>query len=221
MGRMNRRDFVKTSAAVGLSMARSALAGPRGQRRHPSRRRGDSQPGPQSHQLVPQDPRRARRRDLRRGQELPGPGGKRVRRAEREGGHVRGLPQAARGQEHRRRDHRDAEPLARAGHRLGLPGGQGRLRREARLPQHLGGPADGRGGPQVQSHRPERHAAALGPGASRGPRIHQPGQPRQGAPGPGLRLRAPRQHRQGRRARSRCPSRWTTISGAVRPRWPR
>ena len=34
---------------------------------------------------------------------------------------------------------RHAQPLARAGHDLGLPGRQGRLRREARQPQRFGG----------------------------------------------------------------------------------
>ena len=42
----------------------------------------------------------------------------------------------------------------------GDPGRQGRLRREARFPQRLGGAQDRRGGAQVQAHRPGRHAAA-------------------------------------------------------------
>ena len=61
-------------------------------------------------------------------------------------------------QGHRRRLHRHAQPLARAGHHLGLPGGQGRLRRKARLPQHLRGPQDGRGRAQVQAHGAGGHA---------------------------------------------------------------
>ena len=54
----------------------------------------------------------------------------------------------ARRQGHRRRRDRDAEPLARAGHHLGAPGGQARLRREAGVAHRLRGPQDGRGRPQ-------------------------------------------------------------------------
>ena len=43
---------------------------------------------------------------------------------------------------------------------LGLPGGQGRLRREADQPRGLRGPALRRGGAAVQAHRAARHAAA-------------------------------------------------------------
>ena len=49
-------------------------------------------------------------------------------------------PQAARRQGHRRRHDRDAEPLAFARRRSGRAGGQGRVRREARLAQRLGRP---------------------------------------------------------------------------------
>ncbi len=45
-----------------------------------------------------------------------------------------------------------------AGHRLGLPGGQGRVRREAGQPQRRRGPEDGRGRPQVRAGRPDGHA---------------------------------------------------------------
>ena len=48
-----------------------------------------------------------------------------------EAGHLRRLPQAARGQVDRRGLDRHAESLAHAADDLGLPGGQGRLRREA------------------------------------------------------------------------------------------
>ena len=50
-----------------------------------------------------------------------------------------------------------ARPLARPRHDPGLPGRQGRLRREARLAQRLGRPQDGRGRPQVQPRRAARH----------------------------------------------------------------
>ena len=61
-------------------------------------------------------------------------------------------------QGHRRRLDRHAEPLARPGRGLGLPGGQGRLRREAGQPQRRRGPEDGRGRPQVRPGRPDGHA---------------------------------------------------------------
>ena len=56
----------------------------------------------------------------------------------------------------RRRLDRHAQPLARPGRDLGLPGGQGRLRREAGQPQRLRRAADGRGRPQVRPDRPDR-----------------------------------------------------------------
>ena len=49
---------------------------------------------------------------------------------------------------------------------LGLPGRQGRLRREAVLAQRLRGAADRRGGPQVQPHRPARHPEPIVTGAA-------------------------------------------------------
>ena len=66
-------------------------------------------------------------------------------------------------QGHRRRLDRHAEPLARAADDLGLPGRQGRLRREAVLAQRLRGAADRRGRPQVQPHRPARHPEPTAP----------------------------------------------------------
>ena len=43
---------------------------------------------------------------------------------------------------------------------LGVPGRQGRLRREAVLAQHVRGAADRRGGAEVQPHRAARHQSA-------------------------------------------------------------
>ena len=74
---------------------------------------------------------------------------------------VAGPPQGARRQEPGRRLDRLAEPLARAAGDLGLPGGQGRVRGEAVLPQRLRGPQAGRGGAEVRPHRPARHAEPL------------------------------------------------------------
>ena len=69
-----------------------------------------------------------------------------------------GFPQGAGRQIGRRRRDRHARPLARPGHDLGLPGGQGRVRGEAAHAQLLGRPQDGRGRPQVQADRAGRHA---------------------------------------------------------------
>ena len=61
----------------------------------------------------------------------------------------------------RHRQHRHAQPLARAGQHLGHAGRQGRVRREAGQPQRQRRPADGRSGPQVQQDLPDRHAMPL------------------------------------------------------------
>ena len=71
---------------------------------------------------------------------------------------VAGPPPRARGQGRRRRRRRHARPLARPGDHLGLPGRQGRLRREADRHNICRRPQDGRGGPQVQPRRAGRHA---------------------------------------------------------------
>ena len=80
--------------------------------------------------------------------------------------------------------------------RHGLPGGQGRLRREAGQPQRGRGASDGRGGPEVRPGRPVRHPAAehgVRPGRRRprpirgarrggdGPRLDPPGTARPSA----------------------------------------
>ena len=109
-------------------------------------------------------------------------------------------PRGFRRQERRRGGHRPAEPLARPGDGLGLPGGQGRLRREAVLVRPVGRTADGGGGPQVRPHGPGRHPEpvervpppGVRPPARRRARGH-PLRPRAGVPGP-------RRHRDGRRA---------------------
>ena len=73
-----------------------------------------------------------------------------------------GPAQGAGGQVDRRRHHRDAQPLARAGGDLGDPGGQGRVRREAGQPQRARGPDGGASSPASTggSCRPARRAAA-------------------------------------------------------------
>ena len=68
-----------------------------------------------------------------------------------------GRPQGPGRQEPRCRLHRHAQPLARADDHLGLPGRQGRLRREAVQPQRPRRPHRRRDGPQVQPHRAARH----------------------------------------------------------------
>ena len=72
-------------------------------------------------------------------------------------GGVHRFSEAARGQDHRRHLDRHAQPSPHAADHLGLPGGQGRLRGEALLAQHVRGAPDRRGGGQVQPHRAARH----------------------------------------------------------------
>ena len=68
-----------------------------------------------------------------------------------------GRPQGPRRQEPRRDLDRHAQPLARPDDHLGLPGGQGRLRREAVQPQRPRRPHRRRGRAEVRPHRPARH----------------------------------------------------------------
>ena len=75
--------------------------------------------------------------------------------------HVPRPPQDARRQARRRGARGHARPLARAGGGVGVPGGQGRVRRKARLLQHLGRPADRGRRTQVRPHRPGRHRRPL------------------------------------------------------------
>ena len=89
---------------------------------------------------------------------------------------VQGLPRGARQQGHRRGDHRHARSLARADDGDGLPGRQGRLRREADVGRHRRRTQDGRGRAQVQPRRAGRHAAAFRRRtSSRRPRLVQDG----------------------------------------------
>ena len=60
--------------------------------------------------------------------------------------------------EHSRRQHRHAEPLARPGRHLGDAGGQARLRRKAGQPQRQRRPAHGRDRPPAQQDLPGGHA---------------------------------------------------------------
>ena len=80
---------------------------------------------------------------------LESAGAQETRPGRPEGPGLRRPPQDAGLEGHRRRDRGHAQPLAFAGRHLGLPGGQGRAGREARLAQRLGGAATGRGRPQV------------------------------------------------------------------------
>ena len=86
-------------------------------------------------------------------------------RRDREGGQeaARGIhrpAQAARGQVHRRDLDRHAEPPPHAADHLGLPGRQGRVRREAVLARHVRGAADCGGGEEVRPHGAARNATA-------------------------------------------------------------
>lgn len=102
----------------------------------------------------------------RRGRAAVRQGSERPRRRTEDQDRDRSAPRARR-QVGGRRLNRHARPLARARHDLGLPGGQGCLRREARLAHHPGGAQDGRGGAQIQPHRRGRLAAAAATRPSR------------------------------------------------------
>ena len=130
---------------------------------------------------------------------------------------LRRLPQGARRQGHRRADRRHPGPLARDPHGLRLPGGQGRLRREARRAQHPRGPADGRGRPQVRPRRPDGRPVAERRPLRRGDRL-----PARAARSAGRSTPAP--GRAGSRARSagrptrRSPKGSITTPGSARRR---
>ena len=93
---------------------------------------------------------------------------------------------------------------------LGLPGRQGRLRREAAQPHRLGGPQGGRGRAEVRPDRPARHPEPLGPGPPRGLRVPARGQARQGQGRPRPLLQEARLDRQ-EAGRARPPG------GGLRP----
>ena len=100
---------------------------------------------------------------------------------------------------------------------LGLPGRQGRLRREAGQPQRQRRPADGRGRAEVQPDRPDRHPVPQPQGNPGRDRVPPLGQARPDLHGQGALLQAARLDRpQGRRARS--PRASTTTSGSARRR---
>ena len=88
---------------------------------------------------------------------------------------------------------RPGRPLARAVDDLGLPGGQGRVRGEARHAQPVRGPPDGRRRAQVQPHGAARHAEPLEPQHPRGHPEAARGERGRPVHGPGARLQAPRQ----------------------------
>ncbi len=138
------------------------------QRDGPDWRRRLGRPGLEPRQRVLQPAERRgrgavrRRRIPHRGQDAS----PRVQGQE-EGDRVHRRAAAAREQGHRRDLDRLAEPLARADDHLGLPGRQGRLRREALLAQRLRIAADRRGRPQVQPDGAAGQPEPLVTGAAR------------------------------------------------------
>ena len=96
----------------------------------------------------------------------------RLRKQERRRPGLRRRAQAAGRQGRGRHLDGDAQPLACADGRVGLPGGQGCVCGEAGLPQRLGRTPGGQGRPQVQPHRPDGHAEPLvAHGRGRGGRV--------------------------------------------------
>ena len=132
-------------------------------------------------------------------------------------GHGAGHPPRARRQVGRRRLGRHAQSLARLDHDLGLPGGQGRLRRKTVQPQRPRRPDRRRGRAAVQPDRPARHAEPLQPRLGLGRRGDPVGQARQAAGVSRPVLQAARQHRRQTEHDIR-PSSSISTSGSARPR---
>ena len=114
-------------------------------------------------------PRRPRHPDLRQAAQAGrGPG---RQHAEDRPGHPRGARRPGR----RRRLDRHAEPLAQPDGHLGLPGRQGRLRREAVQPQHPRGPHRRRGRPRSTTGSSSTAPRAVEPIVGRAGRGRQVG----------------------------------------------
>ena len=174
---MNRRHFLRRTAAAtaGLALAlprRGARTDERerdGQRRdHRASRR---QQGPRH--VDGEGPRAGSLRTSQRHRQRPHHpcGGRRrasfqrlavLREAEvrRESEDGDGFPPCARRQRRGCGDHRRSRSLACAHDDLGLPGGQGRLRRKAHQPQHRRRPTDDRGRAALRPHRRGRNPEA-------------------------------------------------------------
>ena len=162
---LTRRTFLKTSALAAAGTAISAkswsqVSGANGTIRVAVA--GPQQPGRVFCQGIQRGARRQGRRPLRRRHRGPGEGLEGLFDYRHDGG----VPGPAVPAGHRRRRDRDPESLARAPDDLGLPGREGRLRREARLAHDLGGPAGDRRHRQVRPDRPARGTRPARPPAS-------------------------------------------------------
>ena len=139
MHEVNRRHFLMSSVALPTVLGATASRTEEPQRHRPCRRhrlrrprqQPTSTPGPklpnvEMAALFDVDESVAR-----------ASGCQTIEKPQEAAGHLPRHPQGARRQEHRRRLHRHAQPLAHAADHLGLPGRQGRLRREAVLAQRV------------------------------------------------------------------------------------
>ena len=111
-----------------------------------------------------------------------------------------GHPQAAREQGNRRRLDRHAESLAFAGCDLGLSGGQGCLRRKARLAQRLGRAAAGESRGRSSTHRADGRAEPQRCRPRERARVAENFAARQDQVRPRPLLQTPAEHRQSQRA---------------------
>ena len=124
----------------------------------------------------------------------------------------------------RRGGRRHRQPLARAGHYLGLRGRQGCLCRETRFLERLGRPANGGRGPEIHSASPVQagtRAAFRDRPAGQPDRFHSFGRTRQSATGARIDLEdlaSPSRNARRRACRWRTS---TTTCGAVPRRWRR
>jgi hypothetical protein len=131
-----------------------ALSDSRGQQPHQPGHSGFGRPGPRPHELpwhagrrLP-DCRRVRRQSVGAGAGVGADPEIKELRAERLRRHALDVRVQGCG----RRFRGDAEPLARAGHDLGVPGMEGRFRREPGQPQRIRERADGEGGKEIQAN---------------------------------------------------------------------
>ena len=193
---MNRRDFLMSTAVLAGGAAVRGLASPNDTVRMAVVGCGGR--GRQPRQRVAEHAERRDRRALRR---------RRVaHRGEAEdAGRRKGMKKPAtyvdfrkllEDKIDRRRLDRDAESLAHAADDLGVPGRQGRLRREAVLAQHLRVAADRRRRAQVQPHRPAGQPEPLVTGAAGGRRADARRRARRGLHGARPLLQVARHDRQ-------------------------
>ena len=154
MTHMNRRHFLMSTAVMAGGAAVSGSGQP--ERHRPDGGRGLRRPRRQPRERPGRRSRTSRSSPCATSMRRTSPTKLKTLESKgpEEAGDLRRHAQDARRQDHRRGVDRLAEPLAHAADDLGVPGRQGRLRREAVLAQRLRIAADRRRRAQVRPHRP-------------------------------------------------------------------